>query len=84
MYNIHKLLLIPSHLLYPDQQDRLCDAVLKLISKCMAFDFIGTTPDESGEDSGTIQVRTRDFCLYPPQPILISPYQDTHKLEVLD
>lgn len=22
----------------------------------MAFDFIGTTPDESGEDSGTIQV----------------------------
>ncbi|GAB5593863.1 hypothetical protein Unana1_08763 [Umbelopsis nana] len=41
-----------------DQQDRLCDAVLKLISKCMAFDFIGTTPDESGEDSGTIQIPT--------------------------
>ncbi|KAG2176377.1 hypothetical protein INT43_005611 [Umbelopsis isabellina] len=40
------------------QRDRLCDAVLKLISKCMAFDFIGTTPDESGEDSGTIQIPT--------------------------
>jgi exportin-7 len=45
-----------SDLLNTAQRDRLCDAVLKLISKCMAFDFIGTTPDESGEDSGTIQV----------------------------
>lgn len=47
-------------MLLPGQRDRLCDAVLKLISKCMAFDFIGTTPDESGEDSGTIQVNDTD------------------------
>ncbi|CAI2183999.1 8336_t:CDS:10 [Funneliformis geosporum] len=29
---------------------------LTLLRNCLAFDFIGTTPDESGEDVGSIQV----------------------------
>lgn len=40
-----------------DLNERLRDLCLQLIVKCLAFDFLGTQPDESSEDSGTIQVR---------------------------
>jgi len=29
---------------------------LSLITRCLGFDFIGTNPDESNEDVGTIQI----------------------------
>ncbi|CAG8596932.1 14518_t:CDS:10, partial [Funneliformis caledonium] len=35
---------------------KLKEYCLTLLRNCFAFDFIGTTPDESGEDVGSIQV----------------------------
>ncbi|RUS35341.1 hypothetical protein BC938DRAFT_471836 [Jimgerdemannia flammicorona] len=32
------------------------EMALSLFRNCLTFDFIGTTPDESGEDAGSIQV----------------------------
>jgi hypothetical protein len=38
------------------QAASLEDLVLKLLKHCLSFDFIGTIPDESSEDVGTIQI----------------------------
>eukprot|EP00698_Gefionella_okellyi_P000263 TRINITY_DN10225_c0_g1_i1.p1 TRINITY_DN10225_c0_g1~~TRINITY_DN10225_c0_g1_i1.p1 ORF type:complete len:1059 (+),score=225.48 TRINITY_DN10225_c0_g1_i1:26-3202(+) len=38
------------------QESRMIDAALQLANMCLSFDFIGTNPDESGEDIGTLQV----------------------------
>jgi len=44
-------------LLFEDNQERkVKEYCLTLLRNCLAFDFIGTTPDESGEDVGSIQV----------------------------
>ncbi|RUS20332.1 Exportin-7-B [Endogone sp. FLAS-F59071] len=40
----------------PEQENRMKTMVLTLLRNCLTFDFIGTTPDESGEDVGSIQV----------------------------
>lgn len=40
----------------PDQEVRLSSLALKLANSCLSFDFIGTNPEESSEDVGTIQV----------------------------
>lgn len=42
--------------LLADQEDRTKDAVLNLLLKCLSYDFAGTTLDEAGEDTGTVQV----------------------------
>nr|CAG8525535.1 5131_t:CDS:10 [Entrophospora candida] len=39
-----------------NQECRMKDYCLTLLRNCLAFDFIGTSPDESGEDVGSIQV----------------------------
>lgn len=39
-------------------QERLTEAAVGLVLKCLAFDFVGTSLDESSEDVGTIQVPT--------------------------
>ncbi|KAG1495601.1 hypothetical protein G6F54_007056 [Rhizopus delemar] len=41
-----------------DQEQRLKEVTLNLIVRCFSYDFSGTSPDESGEDVGTIQVPT--------------------------
>uniref|UniRef100_A0A7R9U4R6 Importin N-terminal domain-containing protein n=1 Tax=Pinguiococcus pyrenoidosus TaxID=172671 RepID=A0A7R9U4R6_9STRA len=41
-----------------EQEMRIGKSLLNLIAKCLNFDFIGTNPDESTEDLGTIQVPT--------------------------
>jgi exportin-7 len=38
------------------QQDKLKEQALKLAVQCLSFDFIGTTPDESSEDLGIVQI----------------------------
>jgi exportin-7 len=38
------------------QEIRLAEQALQLCTRCLNFDFIGTNPDESAEDVGTIQV----------------------------
>jgi hypothetical protein len=38
------------------QEDRTKDATLDLLCKCLLYDFSGTTIDESGEETGIIQV----------------------------
>lgn len=40
----------------PQQRSLLGDQALLLLIKCLSFDFIGTNPDESGDDVGTIQL----------------------------
>jgi len=42
-----------------NQDSRIKEACLTLLRNCLAFDFIGTIPDESGEDIGSIQVSYR-------------------------
>jgi len=42
----------------PRQQGILGDQALSLTVRCLSFDFIGTNPDESVEDVGTIQAPT--------------------------
>ena len=45
------------YILFEDNQERkVKEYCLTLLRNCLAFDFIGTTPDESGEDVGSIQV----------------------------
>ncbi|KAI9251956.1 armadillo-type protein [Sporodiniella umbellata] len=38
------------------QEDRTKEATLDLLLKCLSYDFAGSTFDESGEDTGSIQV----------------------------
>ena len=46
------------------QQLKIGELALKLATKCLSFDFIGTNPDESAEDIGTVQVeQTRALFL---------------------
>ncbi|CAG8441662.1 1197_t:CDS:10 [Scutellospora calospora] len=40
------------------QEHKSKEYCLTSLRNCLAFDFIGTTPDESGEDVGSIQVTT--------------------------
>ena len=42
----------------PQQEKVLGEYSLALIVRCLSFDFIGTNPDESTEDIGTIQAPT--------------------------
>lgn len=42
----------------PQQEKVLGENSLALIVRCLSFDFIGTNPDESTEDVGTIQAPT--------------------------
>lgn len=39
-----------------DQDSRMAGLALTLVTACVSFDFIGTNPEESAEDIGTIQV----------------------------
>lgn len=40
-----------------DQENRTKDVTLDLLNKCLSYDFAGISVDESGEDTGTIQVK---------------------------
>ncbi|KAE9016975.1 Exportin-7-A [Phytophthora fragariae] len=42
----------------PQQEARMGDQALALLIKCLSFDFIGTNPDESSEETGSLQVPT--------------------------
>lgn len=39
----------------PQQEVKIAEHALNLATRCLSFDFIGTNPDESAEDVGTIQ-----------------------------
>ncbi|KAI9249302.1 armadillo-type protein [Sporodiniella umbellata] len=43
---------------HAEQEQRLKSVTLDLMIKCFSYDFSGTSPDESGEDLGTIQIPT--------------------------
>lgn len=40
------------------QEAAMLEQALSLCTRCLSYDFIGTNPDESSEDVGTIQVRS--------------------------
>ena len=42
--------------LTPDQETKMASLSLTLCTACLSFDFIGTNPEESAEDAGTVQV----------------------------
>lgn len=42
----------------PAQESRMGDQALSLVIKCLSFDFIGTNPDESADETGSLQVPT--------------------------
>lgn len=42
----------------PTQEQRMGDQALSLVIKCLSFDFIGTNPDESADETGSLQVPT--------------------------
>eukprot|EP01035_Chromulina_nebulosa_P017439 gene17439-22991_t len=42
--------------LTPKQEEKMGHAALYLANLCLSFDFIGTNPEESSEDVGTVQV----------------------------
>lgn len=42
--------------LAPDQSEKLQECTLIVIRNCLGFDFIGTIPDDSSDDIGTIQI----------------------------
>ena len=52
--------------------DQLLDQSLNLVINCLNFDFIGTNPDESIEDVGTLQIPAtwRDRIQSPSTPRL--------------
>ncbi|CAM9433954.1 unnamed protein product [Ascophyllum nodosum] len=39
----------------PEQENAMLEQALSLCTRCLSYDFIGTNPDESSEDVGTIQ-----------------------------
>jgi exportin-7 len=39
-----------------DERDKMANLALTLSAACLSFDFIGTNPEESAEDVGTVQV----------------------------
>lgn len=39
----------------PDEQNKISKIALLLAVECLSFDFIGTNPEESAEDIGTVQ-----------------------------
>ncbi|KAJ3297575.1 hypothetical protein HK104_000373 [Borealophlyctis nickersoniae] len=43
-------------LLAPQEESKMQDATLALLRNCLTFDFIGTNPDESSEDVGSVQI----------------------------
>ena len=49
----------------PPQRAALGTQSLQLLVKCLGFDFIGTNPDESGDDVGTIQAKFNSVCVFP-------------------
>ena len=56
-------------ILTPDQDNKMSGLALTLVNSCISFDFIGTNPEESAEDVGTVQVRMfskkfRSFLLH--------------------
>ncbi|KAI9139742.1 armadillo-type protein [Paraphysoderma sedebokerense] len=40
----------------PNQEGKIKEATMSLIKACLTFDFIGTSPDESSDDVGAIQI----------------------------
>lgn len=42
------------------QEERMKDACLNVMIKCLSYDFAGTSLDEAGEDIGTVQVRNQE------------------------
>lgn len=56
-----------------EQEKKLCQISLTLVIACLSFDFIGTNPEESPEDVGTVQVPSSW------RPIV----QDTSTMELL-
>mmetsp|Transcript_22699 Transcript_22699/g.32592 ORF Transcript_22699/g.32592 Transcript_22699/m.32592 type:complete len:1112 (+) Transcript_22699:70-3405(+) len=42
--------------LAPEKENKVANLALSIATECLSFDFIGTNPEESAEDVGTVQV----------------------------
>lgn len=73
---------ILTHSSIANQEQRLQESTLNLMTKCLSYDFNGTSVDESGEDIGIIQV-IHIYTYFFMFKILISLLIDTFYLEIL-
>ena len=62
----------------PTLEDQVLDNSLKLVINCLNFDFIGTNPDESSEEVGTIQLPMRWRPLVE-QPATLQVFFDLYR-----
>jgi exportin-7 len=44
------------HQIPPEKEGKIANLALSIATECLSFDFIGTNPEESSEDVGTVQV----------------------------
>ncbi|XP_022864034.1 exportin-7 isoform X2 [Olea europaea var. sylvestris] len=56
LFQIFQISLTSLHQLKNDAMSRLQELALSLSLKCLSFDFVGTTIDESSEEFGTVQI----------------------------
>ncbi|KAL2536815.1 ARM repeat superfamily protein [Forsythia ovata] len=56
LFQIFQISLTSLHQLKNDAIDRLRELALSLSLKCLSFDFVGTSIDESSEEFGTVQI----------------------------
>lgn len=64
-----------------EQETRMGDQALSLAIKCLSFDFIGTNPDESSEETGALQVPTswRSVIQEPQTMQLLFDYYSSNR-----
>ncbi|KAL2478121.1 ARM repeat superfamily protein [Forsythia ovata] len=56
LFQIFQISLTSLHQLKTDAMSRLQELALSLSLKCLSFDFVGTSIDESSEEFGTVQI----------------------------
>ncbi|KAI7855239.1 armadillo-type protein [Circinella umbellata] len=63
----------------PGQEDRLKDAVITVLLKCLSYDFAGTNLDDAGEDFGVVQIPSSWRPMFEDEnfvPTLFNAYRE--------
>ncbi|KAI8143944.1 hypothetical protein BJV82DRAFT_683294 [Fennellomyces sp. T-0311] len=63
----------------PGQEDRLKDAVISVLLKCLSYDFAGTNLDDAGEDIGVVQIPASWRSVFEDEtfvPTLFTAYRE--------
>ncbi|KAI9317921.1 armadillo-type protein [Dichotomocladium elegans] len=63
----------------PGQEDRMKEATVNVLIKCLSYDFAGTNLDDAGEDIGTVQIPASWRPVFEDEnfvPTLFNAYRD--------